>query len=98
MQLEFTGTVPPDRPSVIAPGVAKAVPPPQLVLAFAGLAMTKPAGKVSDSANMFNVDAFALVTVTVSFEIAPALIVLGKKVLLATGGVKGVLTANTTIG
>lgn len=98
VQLPLAPTDPPDKPIVIPPGVASAVPAPQVVLTFDGLAITKPAGNVSDSANTVKPTVFALVTVMVASDVAPALILTGKKVLLATGGVKGVLTADTLIG
>ena len=98
VQLPVGGIVPPDKPKVMPPGVASAVPDPQVVLTLAGLAMTRPAGKVSESARNDKLAAFALLMVTVSNEVVPALILEGAKLLLATGGVNGVLTAATLIG
>ena len=97
VQLPLALTDPPDKPIVIPPGVANAVPEPQVVLTLDGLAITRPAGSVSDKANIVSATVLALVTVTVATDVVPALMLVGKKVLLATGGVKGVLTADTLI-
>ena len=97
VQLPLELTDPPDKPIVIPPGVANAVPEPQVVLTLDGLAFTRPAGSVSDKANIVSATVLALVTVTVATDVVPALMLMGKKVLLATGAVKGVLTADTLI-
>lgn len=98
VQVPVGAREPPDKPMVMPPGVANAVPDPHVVLTLAGLAITRPAGNVSDSANAVKLTPFAFVMEMVTKDVAPALMLLGKKLLLTTGGVSGVLTAATLIG
>jgi hypothetical protein len=70
------------------PGVAATAPvPEQVVLAFAGLAITTPAGRVSTSgAVKLAALAFGLLNVMVSVDTPSSLIAVGLKTLPSIGG------------
>lgn len=97
VQEPLDATEPLDRPKVMPPATAKGVPPGQVLDRFGGLAMTMPAGNVSENAKTVKACAFALLTCIVNVDGKFAVMVEGLKDLATTGGVSGVLTADTLI-
>lgn len=91
------GTEPDESPSVMPPGTAKGVPP-QVVATLGGEAITMPAGSVSENASTVKDWAFGLLTKIVNTDGVLAAMVVGKNDFDATGGVSGVLVADTLMG
>lgn len=98
VQDPLAATVPLDRPKVMPPATAKGVPPGQVLARLDGLAMTMPAGKVSENAKTLKACPLALLTCMVNVDGKFAVTVAGLNDLATTGGVSGVLTADTLIG
>ena len=82
VQLPVAGIVPPLKATLPAPVVTL---PPQLVFALAGVATTRPAGKLSVSAAPVSATPFVFASVSVSREEAPMPTVAATKLFVSTG-------------
>ena len=80
----------PVRVTLLVPGAAVMVPPPQLPVMLAGLATTTPAGSVSDmlavNVEFVPLPVLGLDTLKVSVEVPPKGIELGLNPLVSAGG------------
>ena len=92
----LAGMVPPLNANVEPEGTAVAVPPVQVVLAFAGLAMVIPLGKLSVTLTSVITVVLGLVKVTVRVVFPPAPNVAGAKAFVTEGPLNPLLTAVTT--
>ena len=97
LQDPLAGIVAPAKVNVVPDGVADTVPGEQLVVAFAGLATTKPLGKLSVTPALVIAVAFGLVRVTVKTDTALAPTVDGTKLLATAGPLSALLTTDTVI-
>ena len=100
VQLPVAGIVlPDDNTTAPAPAMAvTAAPPPQVVAAAGTGAITTPPGKVSVSAELrVATAASGLLSVMVSVETPPALMVAGPKALPSVGGRTGETTVSVAM-
>lgn len=87
IQLAFAAMLPPVKVIVVAPAVGAKVLP-QVLLAEGDAATCTPAGNGSLNAALVKVVAFALLSVKVSVEVPPTVMLEGEKDLLIVGGAK----------
>ena len=97
VQEPLAGIVAPVNARVVPEGAAVTVPPVQVVLALAGLAMVMPLGRLSVTLAPVMAVALGLVRVTVSVDWPPAPIEAGAKALATEGPLSPLLTALTVI-
>ena len=88
VQLPLAGMVAPLIATLPALAAPAKIAPAQLLLKLGVAAMTTPMGKVSVNAAPVITAALPLVRVIVSTDVAPALMLIGAKALLADGGAR----------
>ena len=81
MRPTAAGIVPPENEKLVAPDTA-VTPPPQVLDAFAGVAMTTVPGRLSVNAVAVAAAGLLLIRMTVSVDVCPAETLVGLNVLL----------------